>query len=224
MTDLSYLMEEVCCGLETYFSSRTGGQYRKTAFILCDDYTELTSKLFLLAYDPQWSDKRANGSFKNYHDVMKDVASVVAAKKASDATEVKSIHTRLGQRRTRRNEFFHATSLLDLSVTARGCVEAFLDLLRYGEILFGADWTTTMTSTREMDLMHVLLKLDAQTSSDATLTSRINDILEAQPRNRSSQKSKGLHVAMHPDDMHLRMCLTWGGPQLVTQLSNLLAP
>lgn len=63
MGQLTYLMDEVCAGVEIYYTGRAGGQYLKTAFILCDDYTELTSKLFLLMDDANWPDKE-DGRFK----------------------------------------------------------------------------------------------------------------------------------------------------------------
>ena len=48
MRQLTYLMREICAGVEIFYSSKTGGHFCKTAFIFCDDYTKLTSKLFLL--------------------------------------------------------------------------------------------------------------------------------------------------------------------------------
>ena len=60
----------VCAGVEIYYTGKQGGQYLKTAFILCDDYTELTSKLFLLNKNLSWSDTNQSGRFKNYHNVL----------------------------------------------------------------------------------------------------------------------------------------------------------
>lgn len=56
MSQLIYLMREICAGIEIFYSSKTGGQFWKTAFILCDNYTELASKLFLVEDNPNWSD------------------------------------------------------------------------------------------------------------------------------------------------------------------------
>lgn len=56
MSQLTYLMREICAGIEIFYSSKTGGQFWKTAFILCDNYTELASKLFLVEDNPNWSD------------------------------------------------------------------------------------------------------------------------------------------------------------------------
>lgn len=56
MSQLTYLMREICAGLEIFYSSKTGGLFGKTAFILCDNYTELASKLFLVEGNPNWSD------------------------------------------------------------------------------------------------------------------------------------------------------------------------
>jgi hypothetical protein len=53
MNQLPYLLDEICAGVEIYYTGRTGGQYLKTAFILCDDYTKLAAKLFLLSHRPR---------------------------------------------------------------------------------------------------------------------------------------------------------------------------
>lgn len=138
MSQLTYLMDEICAGVEIYYTGRQGGQYLKTAFILCDDYTELTSKLFLLTKNPSWSDTKPNGRFKNYHDIQNDVKAQFLTGTA-ELAQVQALHTKMKSRRDRRNDFFHSTHLLDLSVTPRNCVEAFLELLDYGELLFASD-------------------------------------------------------------------------------------
>ncbi len=88
---LTYLMNEICAGVEIYYTARIGGQYLNTAFILCDDYTELVSKLFLQEDNPQWTDKKANNHFKNYHDVLQDVEEVVTAKLAAQMQRVRDL-------------------------------------------------------------------------------------------------------------------------------------
>lgn len=123
---LTYLMDELCAGVEIYYTGRTGGQYLKTAFILCDDHSELVSKLFLLTDNPQWTDKKPNNQFKNYHDVMQDVQAVVTAKMAVYLQKVNDLQEAMTNRHKRRNDFFHSAGLLDLSVTSRNCVEAAL--------------------------------------------------------------------------------------------------
>ena len=60
---LPYLIAEINAALEVYLSGRTGHQYNRTSFILCDDGAELASKLFLLTDNANWSDTRSNGSY-----------------------------------------------------------------------------------------------------------------------------------------------------------------
>ena len=43
------LLYGICAGVEIYFTGRTGGQCLKTAFILCDDYTQLAVDFFFFA-------------------------------------------------------------------------------------------------------------------------------------------------------------------------------
>jgi len=53
---LRALLRDICTGVEIYYTGRSEDEYLKTAFVLCDDYTELTSKLWLLTDNPRWSD------------------------------------------------------------------------------------------------------------------------------------------------------------------------
>ena len=219
---LTYLMDEICAGVEIYYTGRTGGQYLKTAFILCDDYSELVSKLFLLTDDPQWTDMKTNNRFKNYHDVLRDVKAVVTRRMAAHSQKVNDLQDAMTNRRTRRNEFFHSTSLLDLSVTSRNCVEEFCDLLEYGEILFGTDWRTALESCRNLATLEVMLQLEKLAFSDPSITSKVNKVLQDWPRNTLSNKKKGVHVAEHPEDLHFRLCVTCGGKALRDKLKALM--
>src|SRR5438552_1470957 len=103
MSQLTYLVDEICAGIEIYFTSRTGGQYRKTAYILCDDYTELTSKLFLLTGNPNWSDTKPDGRWKTYPDIQQDVYGVFTlANRPAELTRVHTLHNNMRERRNRR--------------------------------------------------------------------------------------------------------------------------
>ena len=219
---LVYLMDEICAGVEIYYTGRTGGQNLKTAFILCDDYSELVSKLFLLTDSSSWSDKRANDRFKNYHDIMGEVESVVTAKMAQQLTRVKELQDAMKNRRTRRNDFFHSTNLLDLSVTQRNCVESFGDLIEYGEILFVTDWRAALESCRNLAALEVMLQLERLAFSDPSITPKVNKILQDWPRNTRNSKIKGAHVAEYPEDLHLRLCVTCGGKVLRDKLRALI--
>jgi hypothetical protein len=219
---LTYLLDELCAGLEIYYTGRTGGQYLKTAFILCDDYSELVSKLFLLKDNSSWTDKRSNGSFKNYHETMRDVENVVTVKMAQNQIRVKELQAAMENRRRRRNDFFHSTSLLDLSLTTRNCVEAFCDLLEYGELLMKADWRTVLEASRNLATLEAMLQLERVAFSDPSITPKVNQILQNWPRNTHNNKRKGAHVAEYPEDMHLRLCVTCGGKALLGKLKALL--
>jgi hypothetical protein len=221
---LTYLVDEICAGLEIYYTGRTGGQYLKTAFILCDDYSELVSKLFLLTDDPQWTDKKPNKHFKSYREVMKDVSTVVAVKMAAHLQHVIGLQDAMKKRHTRRNDFFHSAGLLDLSATSRNCVEAFCDLFEYGEVLFGTDWRTTSESCRNLATLEVMLQLEKLAFSDPSVTPKVNWILQQWPRNTQNNRRKGAHVAEYPEDLHLRLCVTCGGKSLRDKLKALMTP
>jgi hypothetical protein len=221
---LTYLIDEICAGLEIYYSGRTGGQYLKTAFILCDDYTELVSKLFLLEKSNNWSDSKPNGKFKNYYDVQKDVKDFFAATRATDLPKVQVLHDAMEKRRGRRNDFFHSTSLLDLNVSQRNCVDAFCDLLEYGELLFGSEWQKELTTCRDLETLQVLLLLEKRAFSDTTITPKVSTILSKWPRREKDRAvyKRGTQYAEYPEDLHLRLCVIWGGPELLQKLKALL--
>ncbi|MBZ5589356.1 MAG: hypothetical protein LAO05_12410 [Acidobacteriia bacterium] len=221
---LTYLVDEICAGVEIYYTGRTGGQYLKTAFILCDDYGELVSKLFLQTDDPQWTDKKPNDHFKNHPDVLRDVKNVVAMKMAVHSEEVNGLQAALSKRRVRRNDFFHSAGLLDLSVTSRNCVEAFCELLEYGEILFGADWRTALESSRNLGTLEVMLRLERLAFADPSITPKVSKVFQEWPRNTKNNKKAGAHVAEYPEDLHFRLCVTCGGKTLRDKLKALLPP
>ncbi len=218
---LIYLMDELCAGVEIYYTGRTGGQYLKTAFILCDDYTELVSKLFLLSDNPSWSDQNHNGRFKNYYEIMSEIQQVIKAKRPKDLPAIQDIHSSMKIRRDRRNDFFHSTHLLDLSVTHRICVEAFCGLLDYGELLFPAEWRSALVNARNLETLEVLLRLEMLSFSDPSIQPKVNKILADWPRNTNNPCKKGVHLAIYPEDLHLRLCITCGGKQLRDKLMSL---
>jgi hypothetical protein len=221
MNQLPYLLDEICAGVEVYYTGRTGGQYFKTAFILCDDYTELTAKLFLLTDNTHWSDAKGGG-FKNYSDIQTDVEAVFTAKRAAALPTVTALHSNLLSRRASRNGFFHKTHFLNLSVTPRGCVESFCDLFSYGELLFGNDWTQAVAATRNLETLVILLKLEKKSFSEPLVWPKVEEIIKTWPRNKKNSAQTGVHLTMHPEDMHLRLTVTYGHKALRDKLAALL--
>lgn len=222
---LIYLMDEICAGVEIYYSGRQGGQYLKTAFILCDDYTELTAKLFLLTDDRNWSDRRPQdpNRFKNYHQILGDVEAVFTNKRTPDEqTHVREIHAGMSMRRNRRNDFFHSTTLLDLSVTHRMCVDAFCDLLDYGSLLLGNNWATTLQACRNLGTLEILLRLEKKGFNDPSILPKVNRIFQGLPRNQSSFPRRGVQATYPFEDLYYRMCVISGGRDLRDALVALL--
>jgi hypothetical protein len=230
MSKLPYLVAEVNAALEVYISGRTGQQYNRTAFVLCDDCVELASKLFLLIDTPAWSDQSAAGGYKGFRTVVREVAAVIQAKRPADHAAVDAIRLRMEGRRDRRNNVFHSTTLLDLNFHARGCVEAFCDLLDYGKLLFppdpailGSGWEAAIASVGNMETCEALIRLDRKTYGDPSVGPKVNDVLAKWPRsNGPNSKAKGCEVAHHADDMHLRLAIRNGGKALRDRLRALL--
>ena len=222
MSKLPYLVAEINAALEVYLSGRTGQQFNRTAFILCDDCAELASKLFLLRDTPTWSDKRRNKSFKNFNEVTGEVRAVFLAKRAADHSTADTLLKRIKDRRERRNKFFHTTDLLDLTLQPRDCVDAFCDLLDYGKLLFPADWEAEVAAAGNMETCQALIRLDRKAYGDPSVGPKVNDILAKWPRNSPKPKKRGCEVAHHAEDMHLRLAIRNGGRPLRDKLLELL--
>jgi hypothetical protein len=221
VSKLRYLVAEVNAALEVYLSGRTGQQYNRTAFILCDDCAELAGKLFLITDNPAWSDTNG-GRYKNFKDVSKEVRELFLAKRAAHHAAADGLLKRIEDRRDRRNKFFHSTDLLDLTLQPRDCVDAFCDLIDYGKLLFPADWETEVAAAGNMETCEVLVRLDRKTYGDPSVGPKINDILAKWPRNSPKPKKRGCEIAHHAEDMHLRLAIRNGGNQLRDRLRTLL--
>jgi hypothetical protein len=229
VSKLPYLVAEINAAMEVYLSGRTGQQYNRTAFILCDDGAELASKLFLITDTPTWTDQHAGGRFKNFRDITREVRSVFQVKRAADFGAANEILGRVEGRRTRRNDFFHSTSLLDLNFHARDCIEALCDLLDYGRLLFppnprqpDLDWGSVVEGTGNMETCEAILRLDLKAYSDPSVSPKISTILKSTKRLGEKPTAKGCEVVHHPEDHHLRLCVRNGGKQLRDQLRALL--
>jgi hypothetical protein len=222
MNKLPYLVAEINAAMEVYISGRTGQQYNRVTFILCDDAAELASKLFLIIDTPTWSDTKANGNFKNFQVVTKEVRTVIAAKRAGDHAAVDALLKRIEDRRKRRNDFFHSTSLLDLNFHPRDCIEAFCDLLDYGRLLFPIYWQDAVAATGNMETCEAIIRLDKKGYGDPSILPKMNAILGSWPRRGPNPKNKGCEVAHHAEDMHLRLAIRNGGKDLRDRLLILL--
>ncbi len=251
MPKLPYLVAEVHAAIEMYLLSRTGQQYNRTSFILCDDCCELASKLFLLSDDKKWTDKKpprptaacqnvpppatcprhptniaaptGDGGYKNFKDVTTDVRNVFTKKRATDLPKVEALLNRIESRRERRNGFFHTTHLLDLTPYSKDCVDALVDLLDYAELLFPTRWRGLVSTEAHMETEEIVLRLDQKSYSDPPVRGKVDQILQNYPRDKFfGPKPKGCEIVWFPEDMHLRLVIRNGGKTLLGQLKPLL--
>jgi hypothetical protein len=219
---LHYLMGEIETGLEILFTGKTAGQYWKTAFILCDNYTELTVKLFLVTKVTGWTDLKPNGKFKSYHDILKDIEACTLFT-ASDLVGVKTLHVMLKARREQRNDFFHSANLLKLNVHFSDAIAAFCGLLEYGKLLFGTDWESGVNGRPVLCNLAILVRLEHKAlTTDPTITSKVNTIFRDWRKNKQSVQAKGAFVTEFPEDVHRRMVIINGGVELRNKLIALL--
>jgi hypothetical protein len=223
VTTLRHLADEICVGLQIYVSGRAGS-HLKTAFVLCDDYTELATKLYLIRQDKKWSDQRSTGGFKNYHEVLKDLVNSIARERAHLLSAVEVLHVSMHARRSRRNIFFHSTTLLDLQTSRKDTAEALTDLFRYCELLFEDDWSRAIAETADLEALTLMVRLDDAASRDSTLLTRVNALFARQPKNVTNKKQQGVHLVAFPEDLHALMCAKWGGQDIINDLRDLLRP
>jgi hypothetical protein len=97
MSELIYLMREICAGIEIYYSGRTDEQYHKTAFVLCDDYTELTSKVFLLKDNSSWSDSRSEKEIQKFEKAQKAIEDALGAGNIPDPKDLEQLKKGVGK-------------------------------------------------------------------------------------------------------------------------------
>jgi hypothetical protein len=222
MSKLPYLVAEVNAAMEVYLSGRTGQQYNRTTFILCDDCAELASKLFLLTDSLAWSDTKGNGHFKRFKEVTAEVRSIFQAKRSAEHAVADALLKRIDSRRERRNEFFQSTNLLDLNFHARDCVEALVDLFDYGKLLFPSDWDRAVAAAGNMETCEAVLRIDRKAYGDPSILPKMNALLQKQPRLGEKPTRKGCEVAHHPEDVHLRLAIRNGNKELRDKLRALL--
>ena len=218
------LMNEIGAGVEIFYTGRTTQTYLNTAFILCDDYTELLSKLFLLDDNKTWSDKKPNGGFKNYHNVLTDVQTVIRLKLPTKLPDVEMLHVSMKDRRDRRNVFFHSTHLLDLNIRPNICVDAFCDLMKYGSLLFPNSWEKTVEQTNNLDTFYILLRLEKCAAADPALKLRYLAVLNRHgTKVPKPSKALAYHVVVG-EDFFFRLTVLHGGGNLKSELKGLLPP
>lgn len=211
---LRHLVAEVDAAIDIYLAGRTGQQFNRVAYILADDCCELASKLYLLTRDPNWSDQTANG-FRTFKAVTQQVRNAFPA--------ANGILDRIVARRDRRNGFFHSAHLLDLNLHARDVKEALLDVLDYGEMLFGANWNEHVAATGSLETTQLLLRLDCLAHTDPRIPGKVSAVFaNLKGGGKAAAKAKGCEIAHHPDDHHLRLAIRNGGPELRAKLAALL--
>lgn len=222
MPKLPYLVQEINAAMEVYLAGRTGQQFNRTSFILCDDCAELASKLFLLRDNDKWSDTKQNNRFKNFKDVTTEVRGVFHQKRAAEHQTVDDLLKRIEARRDRRNQFFHSTHLLDLTIQSADCVRAIVDLLELGKLYFEADWDREIASIATMETNEAVFRVDRKSYDDPSVLPKFNELLKRQPRMGVKPTKTGCDVAHHPEDIHLRLAIRNGNRELRDKLRSLL--
>ena len=92
------MIEDINAGAEAFFSSHADAPNYKMAFILCDDYTELATKLYLKNTNPNWSDSHDKEA-KKFMEAQKRVADAVKTKKKPSLKDIEIITKSKGKER-----------------------------------------------------------------------------------------------------------------------------
>jgi hypothetical protein len=69
----------------------------------------------------------------------------------------------------------------------------------------------------------VMFRLELAGCAKPDIASRFGKILADWPRHGTSTRKTGVHQAAYPEDLHLRLCVIYGGAQLREQLAQLLS-
>lgn len=223
---LHHLTPELENGLEILFTGKSAGQYWKTAFILCDNYTELVAKLFLSTKVAGWSEKKPNGKFKNYHDILVDIetASPITSVPTTLAI-VQALHGELKARRQQRNDFFHSANLLKLNVHFLDTLSAFCGLLNYGKLLFDTDWDNAVNGRPTLCNLVLLVQLEHKAlTADYSVQHKVDEIFRKWGRIKCKERvpTRGAYLTEFPEDVHRRMVIINGGAKLADDLRQLL--
>ncbi len=223
---LQHLMPEIENGLEILFTGKSAGQYWKTAFVLCDNYSELAAKLFLSTKVTGWTDMKASGKFKNYHDILNDVETAAPITVVpTTLAAVQALHVDLKARRQQRNDFFHSANLLKLNVHLLDTLTAFCGLLDYGKFLFGTDWDTAVNGRPALCNLVLLVRVEHKAlTADYTVQHKLDEIFRKWGRikDKATVPMKGAFLTEFPEDVHRRMVIINGGAKLATELQKLL--
>ena len=215
MSKLRHLVGEVEAAFDIHLAGRSTEQFNRTVFILVDDAVELAAKLFLIERDPNWSDAKAKGGFKNFRHVMGEVRAA-----AGDA-HIDALLTLAEARRQRRNEFFHSTHLLDLTIPRHEINLALADLFDLGVALFPG-WGAEVEAAGNLETAEAVVRLDCRARSDPSLTPRVMAVFERHQRASGKARARGCEVVFHPEAHHLRLAVRNGGKVLRDTLRALL--
>lgn len=215
VSKLRHLVGEVEAAFDIHLAGRSTEQFNRTVFILVDDAVELAAKLYLIERDPDWSERRSNGRFKNFGNVIEEVRAAI------DDEKVTTLLVRAEGRRRRRNEFFHSTHLLDLTIPSQEINLALVDLFDLGSALF-PDWGAEVEAAGNLETADVLVRLDCRARSDPSLTPRVMAIFAGHRRASGKARARGCEVVFHPEDHHLRLAVRNGGKVLRDTLRGLL--
>lgn len=224
MVSLLDLVREISVGVEIYYTGRAEQVYAKSAFILCDDYTELTSKIFLAKKIPGWTDETAPGRYKNYETTLNEVCRWFQSHRPTEQGDIQRLLDAMKLRRKRRNDFFHSTHLLDLSIRSGACVEAFCDLLDYGKLLFSGEWDKAVDDVANLDTLATILQLEKCAASNPIFLSHCNRILTSYGE-KIPKPGKGLpYSVVLGTDFYFRLSVLYGSGNLKAELKSLLPP
>jgi hypothetical protein len=126
----------------------------RAAYIQIDDLCELSFKSFLESRINGWSANRAGGGFKLFHEIKAEVDTFFPGD-----TNFLSLTTRINDRRTNRNRFFHDQRQSALTVDDRHCLEAFVDFYTLLNYLFTSEYKTSLNNNVICHTQVMLIKL-----------------------------------------------------------------
>lgn len=179
----------------------------RTAYILIDDLCELMTKFFLQSKDAAWSAEKANGSFKKFTDITKEVRA-----KHPGNGKVDRLLTNFDSRRKNRNSFFHDHNMTGLTVSNHNCLEAFCDLYDLLDILFPNAVKNNKTATYLAQVAVIRVLKDC--AADSEKEKRFTNLMRTweHQESKKSLRTKG-ELFMEFPDRSYQYCVIHYFPQ-----------
>ncbi len=147
----------------------------RMAYILIDNICELTLKSWLQMNNSSWTPVSHQRNGRDYYKSFRTIIDEV-----KQVTSDSNLHTLLdnfASRREKRNQFFHDQNLSGLTVKEEECRQAFYELYKLLELLFGDDFIENLQSNKVVRAQMVVICLEREACTAQWIYEHIEDVI-----------------------------------------------